>query len=97
MVSDKEQQKYRLLRFMQQNPFRAWYAKDFQNGPRFIGYEAGPRLCDLCDDGLVLRVGRVGRFVLYSLTEAGMATAFDDNGAIILPEMAGADAQPVNQ
>lgn len=97
MVSDIQQQKYKLLRFMQQEPFRSWYAKDFQNGSRFIGYEAGPRLCDLCNDGLVTRVGRVGRFVLYTLTEAGMATTFDENGQIILPEMAGADAQPINQ
>lgn len=97
MVSDIAQQKYKLLRFMQVEPFRKWEARDFQNGSRFIGYEAGPRLCDLCDDGLAQRVGRNGRFMMYELTEQGMATTFDENGTVILPEMAGADAQPVNQ
>ena len=46
----------KLLGFMQEEPGRHWMAKDFQNHPRFIGYEAGPRLCDLCDAGLAVRV-----------------------------------------
>lgn len=56
---------------MQEEPERHWMAKDFQNHPRFIGYEAGPRLCDLCDAGLAVRVGKQGRFMLFALTAAG--------------------------
>lgn len=61
----------KLLGFMQEEPEREWKASDFQHDPRFIGYEAGPRLCDLCNMGLVCRVGKQGRFVLFALTEKG--------------------------
>lgn len=56
---------------MQEEPGRHWMAKDFQNHPRFIGYETGPRLCDLCDAGLAVRVWKQGRFMLFALTETG--------------------------
>ena len=58
---------------MQEEPSRLWKASDFQHDPRFIGYEAGPRLCDLCNMGLVCRVGKQGRFVLFTLTNKGRA------------------------
>lgn len=61
----------KLLGYMQEDPEREWMASDFQHDPRFIGYEAGPRLCDLCNMGLVCRVGKQGRFVLFALTEKG--------------------------
>jgi len=56
-----------LIAFMQVEPERSWMAKDFQHAPRFIWYEAGPRLCDLCNRGLAWRVGKEGRFVLFAL------------------------------
>lgn len=61
----------KLLGFMQEEPEREWMASDFQHSPRFVGYDAGPRLCDLCNMGLVCRVGKQGRFVLFALTEKG--------------------------
>lgn len=72
---------------MQREPYRKWLAKDFQNGDRFIGYEAGPRLCDLCDDGLVRRAGREGRFMQYELTNDGIDTVFGANGEVVVPEV----------
>ena len=63
---------YTLLKYMQSNPTREWLAKDFQKSPYFIGYEAGPRLCDLCDRGLAWRPGKDGRFQKFQLTEQGI-------------------------
>ena len=75
----KEFQVDKLLGFMQEEPEREWMASDFQHSPRFIGYEAGPRLCDLCNMGLACRVGKQGRFVLFALTEKGRkAWSVDD-------------------
>lgn len=55
----------RLLEFMQKEPERQWIASDFQVAPYFIGYEAGPRLCGLCDMGLATRLGKRERFVVF--------------------------------
>lgn len=76
----------KLLGFMQEEPSRQWKASDFQHDPRFIGYEAGPRLCDLCNMGLVCRVGKQGRFVLFALTESGRkALSTDDRYKLQTP------------
>lgn len=47
-----------MLEFIHQEPTRIWFAKDFQNGDKFIGYEAGPRLCDLVNTGHMESLGR---------------------------------------
>lgn len=73
MDSIQQTQYTKLLAFMQKEPTREWIASDFQQQPYFIGYEAGPRLCGLCDRGLVMRVGKKGRFVKFQLTEAGIS------------------------
>ena len=73
MDSIQQTQYTKLLAFMQKEPTREWIASDFQQHPYFIGYEAGPRLCGLCDRGLVMMVGKKGRFVKFQLTEAGVS------------------------
>lgn len=54
----------KMLKIMLDNPqHRIWYAKDFQNGKFFIGYEATARMSDLIrlyPD--ILIVGKDGRF-----------------------------------
>lgn len=73
MDSIQQTQYTKLLAFMQKEPTREWIASDFQDKPYFIGYEAGPRLCGLCDRGLVNRVGKDGRFVKFQLSEIGIS------------------------
>lgn len=73
-ILNKKLQKWqciRLLGYMQKEPMREWIASDFQDAPYFIGYEAGPRLCDLCDRWLAIRVGKRERFTVFSISEAG--------------------------
>jgi len=46
-----------MLEFIQTNPTRIWFAKDFQHAPYFVGYESIARLCDLVNKGLIEKVG----------------------------------------
>lgn len=54
----------KILKAMLNNPqHKVWYAKDFQNGKYFVGYEATARMSDLIrlySD--ILIVGKDGRF-----------------------------------
>ena len=54
----------KVLKIMLDNPQkRVWYAKDFQNGRNFVGYEATARMSDfirLYPDLII--VGKDGRF-----------------------------------
>ena len=54
----------KVLKIMLDNPQkRVWYAKDFQNGRNFVGYEATARMSDLIRlyPDLII-VGKDGRF-----------------------------------
>lgn len=50
-------QEEKILHFVRQEPDRIWFAKDFQNGEKFVGYEAGPRICGLVQQGYMECVG----------------------------------------
>lgn len=67
-------QEEKILHFVRQEPDRIWFAKDFQNGEKFVGYEAGPRICGLVDQGYMVKVGYFdkdgnpgGKFAGYKL------------------------------
>lgn len=51
-----------ILHFVKREPDRIWFAKDFQNGEKFVWYEAGPRICDLVGMGYMEKVGTFDRF-----------------------------------
>ena len=46
-----------MLEFIQKEPNRIWFAKDFQRDPYFVGYESIARLCDLVNGGFIEKVG----------------------------------------
>ena len=54
----------KVLKIMLDNPQKkVWYAKDFQNGRNFVGYEATARMSDLINMyPELLIVGKDGRF-----------------------------------
>lgn len=54
----------KILKAMLDNPQqKIWYAKDFQNGKNFVGYEATARMSDLIRlYPEILIVGKDGRF-----------------------------------
>lgn len=54
----------KILKAMLDNPqHKIWYAKDFQNGKNFVGYEATARMSDLIRlYPNILIVGKDGRF-----------------------------------
>ena len=62
-------QRERLLKFMLNNPEKkVWYAKDFQNGATFIGYEATARMSEVAqiyED--IITTGKDGRFRTLSI------------------------------
>ena len=54
----------KMLKSMLDNPgHKVWYAKDFQNGKNFIGYEATARMSELVKSHPeIFIVGKKGRF-----------------------------------
>lgn len=62
-------QKDIILKAMLQNKNRIWWsAKDFQNDPYFVGYEATARISEIANlyDDLI-KVGKDGRFRVISI------------------------------
>lgn len=62
-------QKDIILKAMLQNKNRIWWsAKDFQNDPYFVGYEATARISEIANlyDDLI-KVGKAGRFRVISI------------------------------
>lgn len=62
-------QKEKILKIMLNNPQKkVWYAKDFQSGSWFIGYEASARMSEMIDKyNEILIVGQDGRFRTLSI------------------------------
>lgn len=62
-------QKEKILKIMLNNPQKkVWYAKDFQSGDWFIGYEASARMSEMIDKyNEILIVGVDGRFRTLSI------------------------------
>lgn len=62
-------QKEKILKIMLNNPQKkVWYAKDFQSGKWFIGYEASARMSEMIDKyNEILIVGQDGRFRTLSI------------------------------
>ena len=62
-------QKEKILKIMLNNPQKkVWYAKDFQSGNWFIGYEASARMSEMIDKyNEILIVGQDGRFRTLSI------------------------------
>ena len=62
-------QKERILKIMLDNPQKkVWYAKDFQKGENFIGYEASARMSEIANmfpD--IVEVGKDGRYRTLSV------------------------------
>lgn len=57
-------QQEKIIKIMEREPERWWFAKDFMQpglGDYFVGYEATARLSELANKGLV-ETKRVGRF-----------------------------------
>lgn len=46
-----------MLEFIEKEPNRIWFARDFQHAPYFVGYESIARLCDLVNKGMLEKVG----------------------------------------
>lgn len=62
-------QKEKILKIMLNNPQKkVWYAKDFQSGDWFIGYEATARMSEIADlYSNIVNVGQDGRFRTLSV------------------------------
>jgi len=57
-----------ILYAMIKNPSKEWwYAKDFQNGEYFVGYEATARMSELANKYPFIKRGEDGRFRILSL------------------------------
>ena len=62
-------QREKLLKIMLDNKeHKVWYAKDFQHGANFIGYEATARMSEIADIYReFVEVGKDGRFRTLSI------------------------------
>lgn len=62
-------QREKLLKIMLDNPQKKeWYAKDFQHGENFIGYEATARMSEVSQIYYdIINVGKDGRFRTLSI------------------------------
>lgn len=65
-----------MLEHIEKEPNRIWFAKDFQHGEGFVGYEAGSRMCDLVNAGHMEKVGNFdkdgnpgGKYAGYKLCQ----------------------------
>lgn len=63
----------KIIKSMQANPFKEWMVYHFNQGNRFVWYEAGTRIGDLVRAGYIESHKIEGsRFCWYSLTDKGL-------------------------
>ena len=62
-------QSQKIVKAMLDNPNqKVWYAKDFQYGKNFIGYEASARMSEIKEQFKdIIIVGKIGRFRTLSI------------------------------
>ena len=79
MITTKKTSHWKILRFMQLEPQKEWWVKDFMKFNNFIWYKAGTRLWELVKEGYVKSENVEGsRFHAYTITQKGMDFKFKD-------------------